>query len=255
MHVLDSFRLDGKAAYVTGAGRGIGKACALGLAEAGADVAAVDIDSRSAAQTAREIEALGRRSLALACDVAKRAEVDAMVKQVADKLGRLDIALNNAGICINAAAEEFTDEDWRKIMEVNLSGVFYCSRAAGRLLLRQGQGGRIINTASMSAQIVNHPQPQCAYNASKAGVIQLSRSLAAEWAPKGITVNTISPGYTGTELTLERSVYHADWKRDTPMGRLAKPEEIKGAVVFLASAAADFITGHDLVIDGGFTCW
>lgn len=255
MSVLDTFRLDGKVALVTGAGRGIGRTCAIALAEAGADVACIDIDPTTAAECAGTIAELGRSSIALDCDVTDSASVDAAVDRVCRDLGSLDIAFNNAGICNHAPAEEMTDEMWQAVMNVNLNAVFYGTRAAGRAMLKQGRGGRIINTASMSARIVNHPQLQSGYNASKAGVVQLTRSMATEWAPKGITVNSISPGYTATELTMAVKEFHDDWRRDTPMGRLAEPSEICGAVVFLASPAASFVTGHDLVVDGGFTCW
>jgi len=255
MHVIESFKLEGKVAFVTGGGRGIGKTCALGLAEAGADVAVVDVDPDTAARTAEEVSAIGRRAISIACDVTDSGEVDAMVNRVVSEMGRLDIAFNNAGICMHTAAELIDDEEWRSVVDVDLTGVFFCARAAGRAMLRQGEGGRIINTASMSGRIVNRPQKQSHYNTSKAAVIQLTRSLACEWGSHNITVNCISPGYTATEMTLQVSQYHAAWIDDTPMGRLAEPEELKGAVVFLASPAASFVTGHDLVIDGGFTCF
>jgi NAD(P)-dependent dehydrogenase (short-subunit alcohol dehydrogenase family) len=255
MSIIDTFRLSGKCALVTGGGRGIGKSCALALADAGANVAVLDLDYSAAAETAEAIKKLGRQSMAISCDVTNSHDVDTAIDQVADKWGRLDIAFNNAGICRNAPAESMSDEQWGKVIETNLSSVFYCARAAGRAMLRGGNGGRIINTASMSGTIVNRPQPQCAYNAAKAGVIQLTRSLATEWAMQQITVNAISPGYTATEMTLSAKQWHAEWMRDSPMARMADPTEICGAVVFLASPAASFITGHDLVIDGGFSCW
>lgn len=255
MSILRAFQLDGKVAYVTGGGRGIGRACAIALAEAGCDVAVVDIRAELAEETVDAIKALGRESVALQCDVTRSSEVDAMVSEIVKRLGRLDIAFNNAGICINKPAEEMKDEEWVQVVNVDLNAVFYCARAAGQKMISQGEGGHIINTASMSGQIVNHPQPQCAYNAAKAGVIQLTKSLASEWAPHGINVNSVSPGYTATEMTLQGKKLYPKWCEDTPMGRLAEPGEIAGAVVFLASPAASFVTGHDLVIDGGFTCW
>ena len=258
MGIIEKMRLDGKKGFVTGGARGIGKCTAFAFAEAGADVAIVDMDYETAVTTAQEIaEATGRKTIALKCDVTDEAQVQAMVDEVVAQLGGLDFCHANAGICINAPAEEMTYAQWRKIIDVNLNSVFLTDTIAGRYMLAHG-GGSIINTASMSGHIVNVPQPQCAYNASKAGVMQLTKSLAVEWAKKGVRVNSISPGYIGTELVLAAPHLKAlieKWNAMAPMGRLGKPEELMGVVVYLASEAATFTTGSDFIIDGAFTCF
>ena len=180
-----------------------------------------------------------------------------MVEEVVKELGGLDFCHNNAGICINAPAEEMTYEQWNKVININLNGVFLTDIAAGKYMLSHG-GGSIINTASMSAHIVNVPQPQCAYNASKAGVIQLTKSLAIEWAKRGVRVNSISPGYIGTELTLNSPTLVPlieRWNKMAPMGRMGKPEELEAICVYLAGDTSSFTTGADFVIDGAFTCF
>ncbi len=178
-----------------------------------------------------------------------------MMDQFLQAFGRLDVAFCNAGICINAPAEDMSFEQWKKVIDINLTGVFLNAQAAGKIMLEQG-GGSIINTASMSAHIVNHPQPQCAYNASKAGVIQLTKSLAVEWATRNVRVNSISPGYMGTELTLNSPSLQPlikQWNEMTPTKRMGKPEELQSICVYLAGDTSSFTTGSDFVVDGGFT--
>lgn len=258
MGILDRMRLDNKKIYVTGGAQGLGKAMATGLAEAGADIAIVDINGEKAQSAADEIaKATGQKAIAVTADVTDPDQVQKMVDTVVDKLGGLDAAFNNAGICLNIPAEEMTFEEWNKVVSLNLNSVFLCSQAAGRYMIKQGKGS-IVNTASMSAHIVNRPQPQCSYNATKAGVIQLSKSLAIEWAKKGVRVNTMSPGYMGTDLTLsspDLKPLIKTWNDWAPLGRLGTPEELQGMAVYLAGDASSFSTGDDYLIDGAFTAW
>ncbi len=251
------FGLRDRSALVTGGARGIGKVIALLFADLGADVAVVDVNGTGAEATARDVAQRGARSLAIEADVVDRAQVDDAVARSWDFFGHIDIVVNNAGICTHVPAEDMSPGDWQKIMDVNLNAVFSVSQAVARRMIRRGKGGRIVNIASMSGLIVNHPQQQAAYNTSKAAVIHLTKSLAAEWAPHGILVNAISPGYTLTEMTQLPHVLslHQGWVDDTPMGRLAQPEEIAAAVAFLAGDACSYMTGHNLVVDGGFTIW
>jgi len=255
MGILDRFSLSGRTALVTGGAQGIGRALAQALAEAGADVAIADRSTEGAAQAAAELQALGVRSLAVTVDVTDSAQVTAMVDAVVAEWGGLDVAVHCAGIARRSPAESIPEADWDAILGVNLKGVFLCSQAAGRVMLAQGRGS-IVNIASMSARIVNRPQQHAHYNASKAGVVQLTRTMAAEWASRGVRVNSLSPGHTLTPMT-ERGV-GADgpvWTSNTPMGRLGDPADLQGAVVYLASDASAYVTGHDLVVDGGYTLW
>ena len=256
MGIIEKMRLDGKHIFVTGGARGIGKSVATAFAEAGADLAIVDVDIDEAEKTAKELsDKTGRKVIAVKTDVTEPEQVDAMVEKVVSELGGLEAAFCNAGICINEPADEMTFEHWKKVIDINLTGVFLTATAAGKYMLNHG-GGSIINTASMSGHIVNVPQPQCAYNASKAGVIMLTKSLAVEWAKKGVRVNCISPGYIGTELI--NNAPHLvplieQWNAMAPMGRLGKPEELQSVCVYLAGDTSSFTTGSDIVVDGAFT--
>ena len=252
--ILDLFRLEGKTGFVTGGARGIGRGIARGLAEAGARVAVLDLDLEGARAAAAEISAAGAECLALQADVTRREEVERAVGELAGRWGRLDIAVNNAGICRNVPAEQMSEADWDRVLEVNLKAVFLCAQAAGRRMIAQGSGS-IINIGSMSAQIVNYPQPQVSYNAAKAGVVHLTRSLAAEWARHGVRVNCISPGYVNTELLQPARALHPQWLERTPQKRFGEPWEIAALAVYLASDASLYCTGSDLVIDGGYTLW
>ncbi|GAB6275551.1 MAG: SDR family oxidoreductase [Rectinema sp.] len=253
MNEHDKLSLKGKKAYVTGGARGIGKCAARAFAEEGAAVAIVDVNLEEAERTAREIKALGGRVMAVRADVTNPAEVDHMIEVILAEFGDIDIAFNNAGICINENADTMSFESWKKVIDVNLTGVFLTAQAAGRVMIKKRKGS-IINTASMSGHIVNVPQPQCAYNASKAGVILLTKSLAVEWAPYNVRVNCISPGYIATEMTLSAKQWIPIWESQTPIKRMGKPEELTSALIYLAGDGASFTTGSDLVIDGAFTC-
>lgn len=258
MGIIEKMRLDGKKGFVTGGARGIGKSVALALCEAGADIAIVDMDLDEAQKTAQWLaDETGRSVIAIRTDVTDQPDVNRMIDRVLEAFGQIDIAFCNAGICINAPAEEMTLEQWSKVIDVNLTGVFLTAQAAGKVMLKQGFGS-IINTASMSGHIVNVPQPQCSYNASKAGVIQLTKSMAVEWATRGVRVNSISPGYIGTELILAAPHLKAlidEWNKIGPMRRLGKPEELQAVVVYLAGDMSSFTTGSDFTVDGAFTCF
>ena len=251
------FDLSGQTALVTGAGSGIGQAIALGLAQAGAQVACLDRRRDGGLdQTLALIAATGRAALALTADVTDPGALAAAVVATQTALGPLTLAVNAAGIANAARAEDMTLEQYQTLMDINLKGVFLSCQAQARAMLA-GNGGAIINIASMSGSIVNRGLTQAHYNASKAGVIHLTKSLAMEWVGRGIRVNAISPGYTATPMNTRPEMAHqtAAFVAQTPMGRMASPQEMVGPAVFLASSAASFVTGVDLLVDGGFCCW
>jgi NAD(P)-dependent dehydrogenase (short-subunit alcohol dehydrogenase family) len=258
--ILERFRLDGRTALVTGGGQGIGRAYAHALGEAGARVAVVDISEEHARTVTAELESKGIGAMPVVADVTKEAQVRDMVRSVVDRWGGLTIGVNNAGIGIWADARTMEKGEWDRLMAINLDAVFLCAQAEADVMLEAGYG-KIINTASMSAHIVNWPQNQVAYNTSKAGVLHMTRSLATEWAAGGIRVNSISPGYTRTLLVQnllespEVRDMEARWLERTPMARMAEVTDLQGAVVYLASQASDFVTGSDIVIDGGYCAW
>jgi NAD(P)-dependent dehydrogenase (short-subunit alcohol dehydrogenase family) len=260
MPILDRFSLVGKVALVTGAGQGIGRGYAHALGEAGAAVAVVDISEGKAREAAQELSAKGIDAIALTADVTQKADVQRAVDAVVKKWGKLTIGVNNACIGQWVDAMDITEEIWQKVMRLNLDAVLYCAQAEAREM-KKARYGKIINTASMSGHIVNTPQNQVPYNTSKAGVIHMTRSLAAEWAGDGIRVNSISPGYTRTALvetlvaTPEGKKMMEAWMPLIPMHRMAEVSDLQGAAVYLASEASDYMTGSDLVIDGGYCVW
>ena len=256
---LEKLRLDGRVAVVTGGGQGIGFACAQALGEAGATVIVAELVPDRVEASVAGLRKLGIAAHGLALDVSKSAKVDAAVADIIQKHGRVDVLVNNAGVAkSDVRAEDTTDEHWRFHMDINLDGLFWCCRAFGRQMLKQGAGS-IVNVGSMSGFIVNKPQPQSFYNASKAAVHHLTRSLAAEWGARGVRVNAVAPTYIETPLTAfgieELPKMYATWLEMTPMGRIGQPEEIASVVLFLASDAASLLTGSIVLADGGYTCW
>ncbi len=249
------FSLEGMTALVTGGGRGIGQVIARDLARAGADIA---ILSRSgAADTASLIRDEGGKCLDIRGDVTDEASVKAAMARIMEVYGRLDIAVNNAGVCYHKTLFEATMEDWRNTIEINLTGEYLVSREAARVMIDRGIRGSIVNIASMSGSIVNLPQMQAGYNASKAGVIHMTKSLAIELVEYGIRVNCISPGYVATPMSMDPDFVEpellAAWQPMFPMHRMAKPEELTGAVIWLCSESAGYTNGSNLVIDGAYT--
>ncbi len=254
MNAVELFNLTGRKALVTGAGRGIGRVLAISLAQFGCDVAILEKNMKDARNVVEEIKKIGKKAVAIEVDVTKKANVEKAFSAAAKQLGRLDIVINNAGVCIHEAAEDTPEEHFDFIVDTDLKGVFLCCQAAAAVMKPQKKGS-IINIASMSGSIANYPQKQAHYNAAKAGVILLTKCLAVEWVDYGIRVNSISPGYTRTEMTVKISAPEmiAQWESLIPMRRMAEPQELAGAAIYLASDASSYTTGSDIIVDGGYT--
>jgi NAD(P)-dependent dehydrogenase (short-subunit alcohol dehydrogenase family) len=251
--VLERFDLTGRTAVVTGATHGLGRAFAVALAEAGADIVIVGRDAEAAAEVQAQLRELGRQSLIVLADLTSRSEIEKVRDRALERFGSVEVLINNAGTCVHRPALEVTDEQWRQVMDINVDAVWMSCQTFGRHMVDRGRGS-IVNIGSMSAQIVNRPQWQPGYNASKAAVHHLTRSLAAEWAPAGVRVNALAPGYIKTDMApVDDPKFRRHWIEDTPQQRYATPDELGPAIVFLASDASSFMTGSILLIDGGYS--
>ena len=255
MAVLDTFSLEGRTALVTGATRGLGRAFARAIAEAGGDVVIHGRDAAAAEEVRADVESLGRTAHVVLGELTSRESVDAVVAESLARAGSIDILVNNAGACVHRPALEVTDDDWSLVIDTNLTALWRVSQAVGAHMVER-RTGSIVNVGSISGMIVNRPQWQPAYNASKAAVHQLTKSLAAEWAPSGVRVNAVAQGYVKTDMApVDEPQFQRFWIEDAPQQRYAVPDEISPAVVFLASDAASFMTRSVLVIDGGYTVY
>lgn len=255
--LLDKFSLAGQVGIVTGGGQGLGKMFCRAFAEAGADIVVAEINPETGPSTAASIREMGGRALYVETDVRSQRSVGAMVDATLAEFGRVDFLMNNAGITKWCEAESVSEADWRDVIDINLNGLFYCCQAVAAPMIER-KNGRIINIASMSGMIVNRPQPQASYNASKAAVIHLTKSLAAEWAPYNIRVNAIAPGYMDTPMAkpfFDDPQYGGLWIDAVPMKRPGQPEELAPVAVLLASEASSYMTGSVVVIDGGYSAW
>ena len=255
---LDKFKLTGKIAVVTGAARGIGLATVEALAEVGATVVLTDMNPDLLASATAEMKAKGYFVDSEVLDVTDVASVQRVHDAIIARHGKVDVLVNNAGIAIsNHPAETMADDVWNKVIDVNLNGVFWCCRAFGNTMLKQGVGS-IVNVGSMSGFIVNRPQEQANYNASKAAVHHLTKSLAAEWGARGVRVNSVAPTYIDTEMNkyvYEDAEMYRHWVGGTPMNRLGKTDEVASVILFLASDASSLMTGSIVLADGGYVCW
>lgn len=258
--IIERFRLDGKVALVTGGSRGIGRALAHALGEAGAKIVVTARHSKNADVVADELQKKNIEAISITADVRNVNDIEKMIKRTVNHWGKLTIAVNNAGVGSWKNSLEVTEDEWEETMGVNLKGVFFCSKFEAKAMIPNNYG-KIINLASMSGYIVNRPQIAAVYLISKAGVLHLTKSLASEWAPYGIRVNSISPGYTRTEQ-LEVNLNDPKgkamiplWESNIPLGYMAATTDLQGAAVFLASEVSDYMTGSDLLIDGGYTVW
>ncbi len=254
----DLFNLKDYCSIITGGAQGLGKYMAMALASYGSNIVIADINLSLAKETAKELKKNNIKTLVVKMDVRDENQIDQMIKSTSEAFGKIDVLINNAGICKHINSEEMSFKDWEEVIDINLNGVFKVSKAVGREMIKKNQGS-IINISSMSGIIVNTPQNPVAYNVSKSGVIMLTKSLAVEWAKYNIRVNTIAPGYmnigVAEEFFKEETEMARKWISLTPMGRPGEPEELGGIAVYLASKASSFVTGGVFTIDGGYTVW